>query len=367
MTLTHPSINTSARTRALPFAQLLCPCWVHDSNTGAILDVNPAALELYGYDRAQFLTLTVNGLRHEQEHRHLDIHLDASAAAAAEGRQAARAPVYWLHRSKLGASLAVSLTALEVDWNGRPARLVFAVDVTALRAARLESKLLQRYMECEGDMIVVMQAEGDVDGGHPMLYVNKAFERHTGYTSAEVLGRQDDLFHGPLTDAREVQRMRTAMARSDAVVVELWHYDKLRTPYRVEMTMTPVDDERGWLQYWVSSRRDITERAQAELALIDLSQSLNAEISERTGQLQQALSTLESASRSVAQDVANHLHEMRSFADMIQLQHGTSLPADAARLLDLLQKSAQQMQRALRKLPAQRDDSYQNSFADTTH
>jgi PAS domain-containing protein len=45
-------LTDSPRTRAIPFAQLLCPCWVHDSRTGGMLDANPAVLQLYGYERA---------------------------------------------------------------------------------------------------------------------------------------------------------------------------------------------------------------------------------------------------------------------------------------------------------------------------
>jgi PAS domain S-box-containing protein len=190
MTLTHQPLNASVRTRALPFAQLLCPCWVHDTDTGALLDANPAALKLYGYERDQFLSLSVDSLRHAQEHRHLNIHLDASAAAATEGRESVRPPVYWLHRTQAGADLAVTLSALEVDWNGRPARLVFVTDVTALRAARLESKLQQCCVQCEGDMIVVTQAEADENGSHPVLYVNRKFEKRRNCDSGVVALRQ---------------------------------------------------------------------------------------------------------------------------------------------------------------------------------
>jgi PAS domain S-box-containing protein len=353
MTTTSSSHNASARTLALPFAQLLCPTWVHDTNTGALLDANPAALQLYGYEQAEFLKMTVDDLRHQQEHRHLNIHLDASAAAAAEGRPSARPPAYWLHQNGSGATLAVTLSALEVDWNGRPARLVFVTDVTALRAARLEGKLLQRCIECEGNMIVVTQAEADENGSHPVLFVNRSFEQHTGYSSAEVLGCDSEMFHGPMTEAAEVERMRTAMSRREAVMVEMWQYDKLGTPYRVEMTLIPVADERGALQYWVSSRRDISEREQAAMALSELNDALEAQANERA---------LHAINHNLAQDAARHLNKVRSFADMIQVQHGTALPADATRLLSLLQQSVRQVQQVLRRSP-----SLANAHGDIWH
>lgn len=53
---------------------------------------------------------------------------------------ATRPAAYWLHQSKAGACLAITLSAVKVDRNGRPARWVSATDVSALRAARLENK-----------------------------------------------------------------------------------------------------------------------------------------------------------------------------------------------------------------------------------
>jgi hypothetical protein len=123
----------------------------------------------------------------------------------------------------------------------------------------------------------------------------------------------------------------------------LWHYDKLGTPYQVEMTMTPVADERGWLQYWVSSRRDISEREQAAVALSELNEALEAQANDRA---------LHAMNYSIVHDSNRHLSELRSFADMIHVQHGAALPADAKRLLELLQQSAHQMQKVLHRATA---------------
>ena len=263
MSIIHTTLNSSSCKRTLPLADLLCACWVHDTNTGALLDANLAALKLYGYDRSEFLSLSVDGLRDAHEHRHLDIYLDAGAAVAVERRQVARPMPHWMHRTKSGDRLAVTLSAKAIDWDGRPARLVFVNDVTALHAARLESKLLRRCMECqaEGEMIFVMHAGTQTNARHHIIYVNRAFEQHTGYGRTELIGRDADMFHGPLTNVQELERMHTAMARGESVMVELWQYGKREVPHLIEMTITPVADERGWIEYWISSCRKISGRA----------------------------------------------------------------------------------------------------------
>ena len=39
------------------------------------------------------------------------------------------------------------------------------------------------------------------------MFVNAAFERHTGYSSAEVMGKTPRLLQGPLSQRTEIDRM----------------------------------------------------------------------------------------------------------------------------------------------------------------
>ena len=101
------------------------PMWVFDLTTPAILEVNEAAIQFYGYTREEFLAMTLSDLR----------------ATERDGQQQTPAPasgghgVIWRQRRKDG-----NLTDVEVIWtpmvfNDRFAALAMAVDVTARRRA----------------------------------------------------------------------------------------------------------------------------------------------------------------------------------------------------------------------------------------
>jgi PAS domain S-box-containing protein len=99
---------------------------------------------------------------------------------------------------------------------------------------------------------------------NPIIYVNPAFERTTGYTRAEVVGRNcrflqcDDRDQPVLDDLREC--IRTG---SDCRVV-LRNYRKDGKQFWNELYVSPVHNDRGELTHFVGVQNDITERKRAE-------------------------------------------------------------------------------------------------------
>ncbi|MFW5681017.1 MAG: PAS domain S-box protein, partial [Pseudomonadota bacterium] len=114
------------------------PMWVYDLETLRILDVNAAALRKYGYDRDEFLSLTIADIRPEE-----DIPaLRANVAAVTEGLDEAG---IWRHRLKSGEIIHVDVTSHTVEYEGRRAELVTARDVTRLvKLERERAELIDR-------------------------------------------------------------------------------------------------------------------------------------------------------------------------------------------------------------------------------
>lgn len=73
----------------------------------------------------------------------------SETGAAADGDERAAdglaRPATALHRQKSGRLIEVELTSQPLTWNGRPARMVMAVDVTARRQAEAEIQRLAYY------------------------------------------------------------------------------------------------------------------------------------------------------------------------------------------------------------------------------
>jgi PAS domain S-box-containing protein len=115
--------RTSERTYRLLFERNPQPMWVYDLRSLAFLAVNEAASEQYGYSRDEFLRMTIRDVRPAQDVSRL---LESASHGGAGLEQSGT----WRHRKKDGTLLDVQITSHNLEWAGRPARLVLAVDIT---------------------------------------------------------------------------------------------------------------------------------------------------------------------------------------------------------------------------------------------
>lgn len=144
---------------------------------------------------------------------------------------------------------------------------VYLRDVTAQRKSEERLRLLEAVVDQLNDVILITEAT-PIDGPGPrIVFANGAFERMTGYTSAEVLGQTPRLLQGRNTDPAELRRIGTALRSWSPIRSELLNYTKAGTEYWVEMDIVPVADEKGWYSHWVAVERDITERKLAQIKL----------------------------------------------------------------------------------------------------
>ena len=141
---------------------------------------------------------------------------------------------------------------------------VYLRDVTHSRQSQEQLLLLQTSIAQLNDMVLITEA-GPLDAPGPrIVFVNDAFERRTGYTRGEVLGRSPRLLQGKRTQRPELDRVREALQSVRPVRVELINYTKQGEPYWVELEIVPVQHPHRGLTHWVAVARDISERKAAE-------------------------------------------------------------------------------------------------------
>jgi diguanylate cyclase (GGDEF)-like protein/PAS domain S-box-containing protein len=101
----------------------------------------------------------------------------------------------------------------------------------------------------------------------PLIYVNQAFERLSGVSASEVLGRNCRFLQGPDTDTAAVSRMRAAVdAGRESREVLLNHRADGSTWWN-ECHLAPVVDDRGQVVQYIGVQQDVTERVEAQRAL----------------------------------------------------------------------------------------------------
>lgn len=145
-------------------------------------------------------------------------------------------------------------------------------DVSERKAAQAQLTLLSTCVSRLKDVVVITEAEPIDEPGPRIVFVNPAFQEHTGYSAAEAIGRSPRFLHGPLTSRSELDRIRNALKTWRPVRSELINYTKSGQPFWVEIDIAPVADENGWFINWVAVQRVINDRKNAEQALLESEQ-----------------------------------------------------------------------------------------------
>ncbi len=101
----------------------------------------------------------------------------------------------------------------------------------------------------------------------PIIYCNPAFERITGYSREDVIGRNCSFLQGADTDSAAIEQIRHALRTQQEFRVVLKNYRKDGTPFWNDLTISPVRDAKGQLTNFIGIQTDITERKQSEAAL----------------------------------------------------------------------------------------------------
>ncbi len=161
------------------------------------------------------------------------------------------------------------------DKNGQIAQVVVTItDITERRYAEEELRLLAASVARLNDVVVITRSEPARSPGQRIVFVNDAFERLTGWSRAEALGRSPSFLQGPKTDAAEVARVSAAIASSQPVRAELINYSKAGAEYWVEFAIVPINDRLGRTTHLVAIQRDVTARKQAEDELRRINRTL---------------------------------------------------------------------------------------------
>lgn len=139
----------------------------------------------------------------------------------------------------------------------------------SLQRANQELHLVSAAIDNLNDMVLITDSELGTDGPH-LLFVNRAFERSTGYTRAEALGQSLEMLNGPNSDPYEINRIRNAMAMRQAIRAELISYTKSGSEFWLEVDVQPIIDAQGKCCNYVAVKRDITDRKRAEFDIYRL-------------------------------------------------------------------------------------------------
>lgn len=162
---------------------------------------------------------------------------------------------------KDGSKIEVEINAGLVNYEGRSADLIIMRDITLRKTAEEKLRIHTSAMSAASDQIFIADADGMIE------FVNPSFERETGYSSEEIVGKSINILKCERQD--------------DSFYDDLWHTVCSGRPWKGEitterknasfctedMTITPVKNDCGEIERFVGIKRDISEKKSYEKQL----------------------------------------------------------------------------------------------------
>jgi len=128
------------------------PTWIYDLDSLQIVEVNDAALEKYGFDKNEFLQLTMRNLHPAGEAEEFIDSMGSLITIPSIERK------FWHHTNKFGGLMIVEITSHLIDYFGKISMQVIINDVT--ERVRLEKELaLQQKLKQQQITEVVLGAQ----------------------------------------------------------------------------------------------------------------------------------------------------------------------------------------------------------------
>jgi PAS domain S-box-containing protein len=137
--------------------------------------------------------------------------------------------------------------------------------------AMINAKLLQLVVDASNDGIVVAEQEGD---DNILIYVNKAFERLTGYHTDDILYQDCRFLQKDDRDQSGLRAIRDAVKTGQPSRQILRNYRKDGSMFWNELSITPVYNEADQLTYFIGIQKDVTEQVQNQEQVETLKQEV---------------------------------------------------------------------------------------------
>jgi diguanylate cyclase (GGDEF)-like protein/PAS domain S-box-containing protein len=141
---------------------------------------------------------------------------------------------------------------------------VYFRDVTDRRHSQEQLMLLETSVARLNDIVAIVDTGSTTDQEPRIVFVNDAFEQHTGYSREEVLGQTPRMLLDLDPAITKLREMALSLEQNNKARTELMVHRKTGASFWIELEVVSVQANANGVTHWVAVGRDITQRKTAE-------------------------------------------------------------------------------------------------------
>ncbi|NCC28468.1 MAG: PAS domain S-box protein, partial [Gammaproteobacteria bacterium] len=235
---------------------------VHDVESRYVY-VSPACRTLLGYGPEELLGRSAYDFIHPKDHGLLAAH---QRAGLETGVSAPLPTLQYRLRRADGTDIWVETTSRQfrAERDGELTLVATTRDITERRRAEERLRQSARAFENAAEGVTVADPEGNI------VSVNRAFTEITGYSEAEVLGRNPRILQSGRHDRAFYEAMWASIGTTGRWCGEIWNKRKTGEIYPEWITIATVYDDAGILTNYVAVFADISALRESESQLVFL-------------------------------------------------------------------------------------------------
>ncbi|MGP4042010.1 EAL domain-containing protein [Gracilibacillus sp. D59] len=124
----------------------------------------------------------------------------------------------------------------------------------ALESLNENRRFIHLFDQVSSGLVITDPAKED----NPIIYVNKGFERMTGYPKDEVIGKNARFLQGSKTREENSHEIKEAISREEPIQIEIQNYKKNGECFWNELKITPIINQGQ--TFFVGIQNDVTEK-----------------------------------------------------------------------------------------------------------
>ncbi|RJX30277.1 MAG: PAS domain S-box protein [Oxalobacter sp.] len=234
--------------------------FIHDADTGDIVDVNRRMCDMFGFTRDEVIERRMFWKSARPPYSKTEAHMKFQ-----EVLQKGECTYEWLAYRKDGSTLWVEIN-MRVAQIGNVRRILSVVrDICDRRKAQEKLRLAASVFEGSYEGIMICDANNIV------VDINPAFSRITGYSREEIIGKSPGIIASGYQTPEFYEEMWETLQKKGNWHGEIWNRHKNGTVYSEMLSIACIRDDKGAVQNYVAVFTDISQLKEHEAELFRIS------------------------------------------------------------------------------------------------